>query len=140
MQSQEKKIIKLLKSNDPENHKLGQLALLSVIDASNVIYWYITLEPLKAHIKQDVDLHKKISEILGWPSNLPAMECLAKMLTHIQVNCPSPSSIEKFFAYYNDYLFGLMSHTWTPEIRKSIKLQIPQLNVSTTSTKSNEDL
>lgn len=140
MQSQEKKIKRLLSSNDPENHKLGQLALLSVIDQSNVIYWYLSLEPIKGSIKEDKDLHTKMSELLGWSSKLPAMECLAKMVEHIQTHCPSQPSIEKFFAYYNEYLFSLMSHTWTSEIRKSIKSQIPQLNVSTTPTKSHEDL
>jgi hypothetical protein len=140
MQSQEKKIKKLLESKDPENHKLGQLALLSILDGRNVLYWYLTLEPIKGSIKADEDLHKKITELLTWSSHTPGIECLAKMVTYIQVNHPSQHSIEKFFAYYNEYLYNLMSHTWTAELRKSIKSQIPQLNVSTTPTKSHEDL
>lgn len=140
MQSQEKKIKRLLESEDPENHKLGQLALLSILDGRNVLYWYLTLEPIKVSIKPDDDLYKKMTELLTWSSHTPGMECLAKMVTYIQVNHPSQPSIEKFFAYYNDYLYSLLSHTWTSEIRKSVKSQIPQLNVSTTPTKSNEDL
>ena len=140
MQSQEKKIKKLLESKDPENHKLGQLALFSVLDERNVLYWYLTLEPIKGSIKADDDLHKKMTKLLTWSSHTPGIECLAKMVTYIQVNHPSPTSIEKFFAYYNEYLYNLMSHTWNAELRKSIKSQIPQLNVSTTPTKSHEDL
>ena len=140
MQSQEKKINKLLESNDPENHKLGQLTLLSILDKRNVLYWYLTLEPLKSSIKANEDLDKKISELLTWPSYTPGIECLAKMVTFIQVNHPSHLSIEKFFAYYNEYLYSLLSHTWTTEIRKSTKSQIPQLNVSKPPTKSHEDL
>ena len=140
MQSQEKKIKRLLESKDIENHKLGQLALLSVLDKDNALYWYLTLEPIKGSIKADEDLHKKMTDLLEWPSYTPAMECLTKMVGYIQSNCPSQSSIEKFFVYYNEYLYSLMSSTWTAEIRKSVKLQIPQLNVSTTPTKSHEDL
>ena len=140
MQSQDKKIKRLLESKDVENHKLGQLALLSILDGRNVLYWYLTLEPIKSSIKEDKDLHTKMSELLGWPSHTPAMECLAKMVAYIQSNCPSQSSIEKFFAYYNEYLYSLLSHTWNAEIRKSIKSQIPQLNVSKPPTKSHEDL
>jgi hypothetical protein len=140
MQSQEKKIKKLIESNDPENHKLGQLALLSILDGRNVLYWYLTLEPLKSSILADESLYKKMSELLTWSAHTPGMECLAKMVTYIQVNQPAPYSIEKFFAYYNEYCYSLMSHTWATEIRKSVKSQIPQLNVSTTPTKSNEDL
>lgn len=140
MQLQEKKIKKLLESKDPENHKLGQLALLSILDGRNVLYWYLTLEPMKSSIEADKDLHKKMTELLTWSSHTPAMECLAKMVTYIQVNHPTQPSIEKFFAYYNEYLYNLLSFTWTAEIRKSVKSQIPQLNVSTTPTKSNEDL
>ncbi len=140
MQLQEKKIKRLLESKDPENHKLGQLALLSILDKRNVLYWYLTLEPIKGSIKANEDLDKKMTELLTWPSYTPAMECLAKMVTYIQVNHPAQPSIEKFFAYYNEYLYNLLSFTWTAEIRKSVKSQIPQLNVSTTPTKSNEDL
>lgn len=140
MQSQEKKIKRLLESKDVENHKLGQLALLSILDGRNVLYWYLTLEPLKGSIIADEDLHKKISELLTWPSHTPGMECLAKMVTYIQVNHPTQPSIEKFFAYYNEYLYSLLSHTWNAEIRKSVKSQIPQLNVSKPPTKSHEDL
>ena len=53
MQSQEKKIKRLLESKDVENHKLGQLALLSVLDKDNALYWYLTLEPIKSSIKAD---------------------------------------------------------------------------------------
>lgn len=140
MQLQEKKIKRLLESKDPENHKLGQLALLSILDKRNVLYWYLTLEPIKSSIKANEDLDKKMTELLTWSSHTPAMECLAKMVTYIQVNHPAQPSIEKFFAYYNEYLYNLLSFTWTAEIRKSVKSQIPQLNVSTTPTKSNEDL
>jgi hypothetical protein len=140
MQSQEKKIKRLLESKDVENHKLGQLALLSVLDKDNALYWYLTLEPIKSSIKPDDDLYKKMTELLTWSAHTPGMECLAKMVTYIQINHPSHASIEKFFAYYNEYLYSLLSYKWTSEIRKSVKSQIPQLNVSTTPTKSNEDL
>lgn len=140
MQSQEKKIKKLLESKDPENHKLGQLALLSILDERNVLYWYLTLEPMKSSIKINEDLYNKMTELLTWSSHTPGIECLAKMVTYIQVNHPTHTSIEKFFAYYNDYLYSLLSHTWTAEIRKSVKSQIPQLNVSKLTTKPDEDL
>ena len=140
MQSQEKKIKRLIESDDPENHKLGQLALLSILDGRNVLYWYLTLEPMKSSIKANEDLYNKMTDLLTWSSHTPGIECLAKMVTYIQVNHPTQSSIEKFFAYYNEYLYSLMSHTWTTEIRKSVKSQIPQLNVSTIATKSDEDL
>jgi hypothetical protein len=140
MQLQEKKIKKLLDSEDPENHKLGQLALLSILDGRNVLYWYLTLEPMKVSFKPDDDLYKKMTELLTWSAHTPGMECLAKMVTYIQVNHPAQHSIEKFFAYYNEYLYSLLSHTWTTEIRKSVKSQIPQLNVNKPPTKSNEDL
>ena len=139
MQLQEKKINRLLKSKDAENQKLGKLALLSILDKDNVIYWYLTLDSL-TDINTDDELHKTITKLLGWSSYRPAMECFGKIITYIQTNRPSPLSIEKFFAYYSEYLYSLMSSTWTTEERKSIKSQIPQLNVSTASTKSNEDL
>jgi hypothetical protein len=140
MQSQEKKIKRLLDSKDPENHKLGQLAIISCLNKDNVLYWYLDLEVKKGLMKFDEELNSKMSELLGWSSLKPTIECLAKMISFIQENCPSKLSIEKFFAYYNNYLYGLMSHTWTSDVRKSIKSQIPQLNVSTTPAKSHEDL
>lgn len=139
MQSQEKKIIKLLKSEDTENHKLGQLSVLSLLDKDNIVYWYLTLDSF-TDISSDAELHKKMTKLLGWPSYRPAMESLAKIVNYIAANRPSPLSIEKFFAYYSEYLYSLMSNDWTTEERKSIKSQIPQLNVSTTSAKSHEDL
>lgn len=139
MQLQEKKIKRLLKSEDAENHKLGQLALLSILNKDNVVYWYLTLDSF-TDINLDAELHKKMTELLGWTSYRPAMESLAKIVNYIAANHPSPLSIEKFFAYYSEYLYSLMSNDWTTEERKSIKSQIPQLNVSTASTKSHEDL
>jgi hypothetical protein len=140
MQSQEKKIKRLLDSEDPENHKLGQLALFSILNKNNVLYWYLSMEPIKNLIQADEALYKKMTDLLGWQAQRPAMESLSKMVRFIQDNKPSVKSIEKFFAYYNQYLYNLMSNSWTTETRISIKSQIPQLNVSTTSTKSHEDL
>jgi hypothetical protein len=140
MQSQEKKIKKLLDSEDAENHNLAQLSLITLLKKENVLYWYLTMEPIKNRIKVDNDLYVKMTELLGWSAMKPGMEVLSQMVNFIQVNYPSPHSIEKFFAYYNEYLYSLMSHSWTKDARISAKSQIPQLNVSTTSTKSYKDL
>jgi hypothetical protein len=140
MHSQEKKIKRLLDSEDPENHNLAQLSLITLLKKENVLYWYLTMEPIKDKIKVDKDLYVKMTDLLGWNAMKPSMEFLAKMVSFIQQNYPSPLSIEKFFAYYNEYLYSLMSHSWTTDARLSLKSQIPQLNVSTTSTKSNKDL
>lgn len=140
MQSKEKKIKKLIDSEDPSNHNLGQLAILSSVCKENVLYWYLELEQKKDIMKFNSDLEIKMTDLLGWHPSKPAMEHLSKMVEFIQTYCPSQSSIEKFFAYYNEYLFSLMSHSWTTEIRKSVKSQIPQLNVSTTPTEPYEDL
>jgi hypothetical protein len=140
MHSQEKKIKRLLDSEDPENHNLAQLSLITLLKQENVLYWYLTMEPIKDKIKVDKDLYTKMTELLGWNAIKPALENLSQMVSFIQVNYPSALSVEKFFAYYNEYLYSLMSHSWTTDARKSLKLQIPQLNVSTTPTKSHKDL
>ena len=140
MQSQEKKIKKLLDSEDAENHNLAQLSLITLLKKENVLYWYLTIEPIKNKVEFDEELYVKMTDLLGWNSIKPPMECLAKMVSFIQQNYPSPLNIEKFFAYYNEYIYSMMSHSWTKENRISIKSQIPQLNVSTTATKSHKDL
>jgi hypothetical protein len=140
MHSQEKKIKRLLDSEDLENHNLAQLSLITLLKKENVLYWYLTMEPIKDKIKVDKNLYVKITELLGWNATKPALENLSKMVEFIQVNHPSALSIAKFLAYYNEYLYNLMSFTWQSEDRISLKSQIPQLNVSTTPTKSHEDL
>ena len=140
MQSQDKKIKRLIDSKDEQNNKLGQLALVSILNKDNVLYWYMELDVKKGNMKFDESLDKKVYELLGWPLVKPAMESLEKMVNFIQINCPSQKSIERFFTFYNNYLFSLMSHNWTTEQRKSVKSQIPQLNVSRPATESYEDL
>ena len=138
MQSKEKKIKRLIESSDTENQNLGCLTLESALNKDNVLYWYMTLEPIKNTINESV--YSKMSDILGWSAYTPALESLFKMADYIKTNRPSIESIEKFFTYYNEYLYNSLSHTWTTADRVVIKSQIPQLNVSTTPTKSHEDL
>ena len=140
MHSQEKKITRLLNSEDVENQNLAKLSLITLLKKENVLYWYLTIEPIKNKVEFDEELYVKMTDLLGWNSIKPPMECLAKMVSFIQQNYPSPLNIEKFFAYYNEYMYSMMSHSWTKENRISIKSQIPQLNVSTTATKSHKDL
>jgi hypothetical protein len=140
MQSQDKKILRLIKSEDLENRKLGELTLLASLNIENVLYWYITLDKLKECISLNNDVDVKLTALLGWKSNKPAIESLAKMVEFIQDHQVSVSSIQTFFDYYNEYLFSLMSNKWGTQHRIAIKSQITQLNVSTTPTKSYEDL
>jgi hypothetical protein len=140
MQSQDKKILRLIKSEDLENRKLGELTLLASLNIENVLYWYITLDKLKERISLNNDVDVKLTALLGWKSNKPAIESLAKMVEFIQDHQVSVSSVQTFFDYYNEYLFSLMSNRWDTQHRIAIKSQITQLNVSTTPTKSYEDL
>jgi hypothetical protein len=140
MQSQDKKILRLIKSEDLENRKLGELTLLASLNIENVLYWYITLDKLKECISLNNDVDVKLTALLGWKSNKPAIESLAKMVEFIQDHQVSVSSVQAFFDYYNEYLFSLMSNRWGTQHRIAIKSQITQLNVSTTPTKSYEDL
>ena len=137
MHSQEKKIKRLLESKDPENQKIAQLTLMATLNTENVLYWVLTLDPLNNKMKFEEGLFDKMSELVGWSTLSPAIENLSKMVQFIQINRPSVASVEKFFEFYNEYLYNLMSFTWQSEDRIALKSQIPQLNVSTTPTKSN---
>jgi len=140
MQLQEKKILKLIESNDEQNNKLGQLALVSILNNQNVIHWYIILDSIKDKKKINDDLSNKMNELLDWSFNKKAIESMALMLEFIQKGDSSIESIEKYFTFYNNYLFSLMSHSWPTEKRKSIKLQIPLLNARRLTTESHKDL
>ena len=50
MHSQEKKITTLFNSEDIENQNLAKLSLTTLLKKENVLYWYLTIEPIKNKI------------------------------------------------------------------------------------------
>lgn len=110
MQSQNQKIIQLIKSNDKENVKLGELTLLKVLNKNNALFWYLELEPIMQTIHADIAIN--IVELLQWPLYKPAMENIQNIIDHMSKNPPNVDTLEKFFNYYNQYLFGIISATW----------------------------
>lgn len=126
MQSEEQKIIKLIKSEDIENQNLGNLAMHSKITNENALYWYLATEPFKENITDD-NL-KKIELHLGFSSKKYALEQLDKIIEKMQKNVPHALTINLFFAKYNDYLWGIIANQWTKEDRIKTKKQIDALN------------
>lgn len=137
MLSEEKKIYNLLTSPDTEINKLAQLTLLSKLTKDNVIYWYITLEPLHSI---DSKIYEKMTTLLNWNAVNKPIESLSKIVSFIQENCPNPSSVEIFLKYYNQYLYSLLSHGWNKEKIKTIKSQITILNDDRSIKQSNKNL
>ena len=138
MQSEEQKILRLIRSLDEENKNLGQLALLKNLKESNVIFWYLELETIRTELLSDVKT--KMTELLGWSVEKLALENLDKIMSFIQSKEPSPLVINKFFNYYNQYLYSLLSQSWHTQIKSEIKNQIHALNGEQFSTESIQDL
>ena len=138
MQSEEQKILRLIRSLDEENKNLGQLALLKNLKESNVIFWYLELETIRTELLSDVKT--KMTELLGWSVEKLALENLDKIMSFIQSKEPSPLVINKFFNYYNQYLYSLLSQSWQTQIKSEIKNQIHALNGEQFSTESIQDL
>ena len=95
MQSEEQKILRLIRSLDEENKNLGQLALLKNLKESNVIFWYLELETIRTELLSDVKT--KMTELLGWSVEKLALENLDKIMSFIQSKEPNPLVINKFF-------------------------------------------
>lgn len=138
MQSEKQKITNLLYSKDIDNVRLGLLALSSKINSSNVLYWYMTLGQISKEVSPE--LQNKMSDLLGWNAEQTPMEHMQDMVTYMQSKKVDLDSVSKFFEYYNNYLFNLISHKWKVIDRINVKEKIPALNVSEFTAKLNEDL
>lgn len=138
MQLEKQKLINLLYSKDIDNVQLGLLALTTKLNSSNVLYWYIALESVSKYITPE--LKSKMNDLLGWDTDKPPMEHMEDMVTYMQSKKADADSVSKFFEYYNNYLFNLISYKWRTIDRINIKEQIPALNVSEFTAKPNKDL
>jgi hypothetical protein len=133
MQSEEQKILKLIKSEDPENITLGNAALYQKLTKENAMYWYMTLDnsDIVTNVTRD-----KITEYIGFNSKSNVVEHVADIVKYMQDNKSNALVVNKFFQMYNNYLLGLITHTWTKDERIKLKKELNGEYIS----KSDEDL
>ena len=132
MQSKEQKLLRLIDSPDKETKDLGELTLVNSLTKRNIIFWYIELEKRKTIGDQ---LYEKIINILG--HGKPPIESIEHMVTFMKNEDIDEKSLSKFFSYYNNYVYGMISGYWPIEKRRNFKKLI---NVNSTTTESNTDL
>lgn len=139
MQSKDTKIIRLLKSEDEDTVKLGQLSLIGELNLNNVIYWYLYFET-KITFENIVDeLKEKFNSLLGWDvTKKHAITKISDMMSHMQNNNTESKSVIKFFEYYNEYLYGIVSSGWSASKVKQMKNELRDVNII--AAQSDKDL
>ena len=132
------KIIRLLKSEDPEQKRLGELTLIKKANKANMPYWYIKLEPLINNLSSETIQY--LESICPWSTSQPVINRMAELVTHISLNPCEAYVIETFFTYYNNYVFGMMTDTWDHEKRQEVLKQITALHELRPPKEFNKDL
>lgn len=99
MQSSHQKIINLINSDDTETKDLGELTLITKLNKSNAIFYYINL-----HAILNTDSLSKLTDILEWDSRESPMQHFKNILEFCKKNKVDEESIEEFLKYYNNFI------------------------------------
>ena len=131
MQLKDRKILKLLTSQDSENKELGEKILNNHLTKQNVIFWYIKLE--KNLIIPKADINLKFNELLGWSNEKKVLTCFSLCIEHIRNNHGSVESGAALMHFYNNYITARMTQSWSLQERQTFKENIFIHVVSTTA-------